>query len=222
MSPKPRAGAPQGLSPSARSIRSAAKREYSDKTEADRKAHMHLQKPAIGVVAVAVFATGVWAGIGSGAWLNTDAEPIALTATLSAGEEVPKPKGVSAKAGGSFAAGLTRKGAGGTLSWRLTFRGLTGKAVAAHVHLGKRGKAGPVAVALCGPCRSGARGSAKVKARTAAALLGRTAYVNVHTVKNPPGEIRGPVKVGGKAPLPPTTTTTTDSTTTTTTYDSYP
>jgi hypothetical protein len=176
----------------------------------------------MGVVVVAIFATGLSAGIGSGAWLNTDAEPIALTSSLRAGEEVPRPRGVSAKARGSFAAGLIRKGTGGKLSWRLTFRGLTGKAVAAHIHLGKRGKAGPVAIALCGPCRSGTRGSAKVKARTVAALLEGSSYVNVHTVKNPSGEIRGQVKKGGTAPLPPTTTTPTDSTTTTTTYDPYP
>jgi CHRD domain len=181
-----------------------------------------LRKLGVGVVVVAVFATGLWAGIGGGAWLDTDAERIALTATLRAGEEVPKPKGVSANARGSFTAGLTRKGSGGTLSWRLTFRGLTGSALAAHIHVGKRGKAGPVAVALCGPCRYGARGSPKVKAQTVAALLGGSAYVNVHTSMNPSGEIRGQVKQDGKAPLPPTTTTTTDSTTTTTTYDPYP
>jgi len=183
---------------------------------------MPLRKPALAVAAVALFVTGLGAGIGSGARLHTDAEPIALTAALAADHEVPKPKGVSARARGTFAAGLTRKGTGGTLSWRLTFRGLTGRAAAAHIHLGKLGKAGPVAAALCGPCRSGARGSAKVNARIVAALLSRTAYVNVHTATNPAGEIRGQLRRGGGAPLPPPTTTTTDSTTTTTTYDPYP
>jgi hypothetical protein len=183
---------------------------------------LHLRRLGIGLVTVAVFATGVCSGIGSAGWLSTDAEPIALTATLSAGKEVPRPKGVSAKARGSFAAGLMRTGSGGTLSWRLTFRALTGKALAAHIHLAKPGKAGQVAVALCAPCRSGVRGAAKVQARTVTALLGGGAYVNVHTAKNPVGEIRGQVTKGGKAPLPPTTTTTTDTTTTTTTYDPYP
>ncbi|MGH2728925.1 MAG: CHRD domain-containing protein, partial [Actinomycetota bacterium] len=133
---------------------------------------MNLRRLGIGVVTVAVFVTGLWSGIGSAGWLSTEAEPIAFTATLSAGKEVPKPKGVSAKAGGTFAAGLTRKGTGGTLSWRIRFRALTGKALAAHIHLAKPGKAGPVAVPLCGPCRSGARGTAKVKARTVKSLLG--------------------------------------------------
>jgi hypothetical protein len=183
---------------------------------------MNLRRLGIGVVTAALFATGLWSGIGSAGWLNTDAQAVALTATLGASKEVPKPKGVSANAGGSFSAGVTRKATGGTLSWRLNFHGLTGKATAAHVHLGKAGKAGPVAVPLCGPCRSGVRGSAKINARTVSALLGGTAYVNVHTAKNAAGEIRGQIRRGGTAPPPPTTTTTTTTDTTTSTYEPYP
>ena len=183
---------------------------------------MNLRKLGIGAVTVVVFVTGLWSGIGSAGWLSTHANAIALTSTLGAAKEVPKPTGVSAKAGGTFAAGLTRKGTGGTLAWRLTFRGLTGKASAAHIHLAKPGKAGPVAVPLCGPCRTGARGTAKLKAGTVTALLGGSAYVNVHTAKNPAGEIRGQVKKGGKAPSGTTTTTTGTTTTTTTGTDPYP
>jgi hypothetical protein len=183
---------------------------------------MNLRKLGIGAVTVAVFAMGLGSGIGSAGWLSTEAQAIGLTATLGAAKEVPKPTGVRASAGGSFAAGLTRNGTRGTLSWRLTFRGLTGKAVAAHVHLARAGKAGPVAVPLCGPCRSGARGTAKVNARTVTALLGRGAYVNVHTAKNPAGEIRGQVRKGGRVVPPPTTTGTTTDTTTTTGTDPYP
>lgn len=178
---------------------------------------MNLRKLGIGAVTAAVFAAGLWSGIGSAGWLSTDAKAVALTAALGTAKEVPKPQGVNATARGSFAAGLTRKGTGGTLSWRLTFRGLTGKATAAHIHLAKAGKTGPVAVPLCGPCRSGARGSAKVNARTVTALLGAGAYVNVHTAKNPAGEIRGQVRKGGNALPSPTTTTTTTTTPTTTT-----
>ena len=174
-----------------------------------------------GVVVVALFVTGVWAGIGS-ARQGASTEAIALKATLAAAAEVPKPTGTKTGAGGSFAAGLTRKATGGTLAWRLTFHGLTGSAIAAHVHTGKPGKAGPIAVALCGPCRSGQRGSAKVTARTMSALLAGGAYVNVHTTKNPGGEIRGQVKKGGTAVAPPTTTTTSPTTTTTTPYPPYP
>lgn len=184
---------------------------------------MSRRRAVVGVVVAALFATGVWSGIGSARWLDADANATALTAPLGAAQEVPKPKGVSAKARGTFSAGLTRQGKRGTLSWKLTFRGLTGKAAAAHIHLGKLRKAGTVAVPLCGPCRSGVRGTAKVNARTITALLGGGAYVNVHTAKNPAGEIRGQVRKGGKAVPPPSTTT---GTTTTEppppTYDPYP
>jgi hypothetical protein len=183
---------------------------------------MSRRKLGIGFVFVTLFTLGLWSGIGSAGWLKNDAEPIALKSALTAGKEVPKPIGAKAGAGGSFAAGLTRKASGGTLAWRLTFHALTGRAIAAHVHIGKPGTAGPIAVPLCGPCRSGQRGSAKVNKRTVTALLGGSAYVNVHTTKNPAGEIRGQVREGGQAVAPPPTTTTSDSTTTTTPYPPYP
>jgi len=174
----------------------------------------------VGAVVLALLVAGIWSGIGSARWLGADAEAIALKATLSPGKEVPKPTGAKAGAGGLFSAGVTRKATGGTLAWRLTFHGLTGRAIAAHVHMGKPGVAGPIAVALCGPCRSGQRGSAKVNARTVTALLAGRAYVNVHTTKNPGGEIRGQVVKGGQAVVPPPTTTST--TTSTTGYPPYP
>ena len=169
---------------------------------------MRLARLGIGALTAAVFAVGLWSGIGSAGWLNTDTNAVGLTGTLGAAKEVPEPQGVSANAGGSFSGGLTRKGTGATVSWRLAFHGLTGKAVAAHIHLAKPGKAGPVALALCGPCRSGTRGTAKVNASTMAALLGGGAYVNVHTATNPAGEIRGQIRKGGAALAPSTTTTT--------------
>lgn len=183
---------------------------------------MSTRRLVLAVVAVALFATGLWSGIGSARRLDSEADAVALKAALGSGVEVPKPTGTKAGAGGTFAAGLTRKASGGTLAWRLTFHGLTGRAIAAHVHIGKAGKAGPVAVALCGPCRSGQRGSAKINARTASALLGGGAYVNVHTTKNPAGEIRGQVRKGGEAVSPPATTTTTTTPTDTSPYPPYP
>ena len=51
-----------------------------------------------------------------------------------------------------------------------------------------------VAVALCGPCRNGQRGTANLTAANLAALAAGRAYVNVHTPKNPAGEIRGQIR----------------------------
>jgi len=81
------------------------------------------------------------------------------------------------------------------VTWKLTFSRLSGKAIAAHIHLGKPGKAGPVALALCGPCRSGQKGSGMLTHAQFAKLEAGGGYVNVHTAKNAGGEIRGQIKV---------------------------
>ena len=48
-------------------------------------------------------------------------------------------------------------------------------------------------VPLCGPCTSTSAGSTKVSAAVAKALQSGGTYVNVHTAKNPNGEIRGQI-----------------------------
>lgn len=169
----------------------------------------------------ALFTSGVWIGLSGAGHAVGGATTLSLTAKLNASQEVPKPQAAAA-ARGTFAAGLVRNGAGTSLSWRLTFQGLSGKARASHVHLGRRGKAGAVAVSLCGPCRSGVRGTAKLNAKTVTALLAGGAYVNVHTAKNPAGEIRGQV-ARSSAPAPPPGPTTGGGTTVTSTYEEpYP
>jgi hypothetical protein len=110
---------------------------------------------------------------------------------LRAAQERPKPKGKLAKAKGTFTATVSRSGSTGVITWRLTFSKLSGRAMAAHIHSGARGKAGPVIVPLCAPCRSGAHGRATVNASVLNALESGRTYVNVHTTKNPAGEIRG-------------------------------
>jgi CHRD domain-containing protein len=115
------------------------------------------------------------------------------TAALNFRQEVPRPRGRVGFARGAFALTATKSGGSAVLNWRLTFGRLTGRALAAHIHVGARGQAGRVAVPLCGPCRSGARGEATVSGATLAALEAGRAYVNVHTRRNPAGEIRGQI-----------------------------
>jgi hypothetical protein len=110
---------------------------------------------------------------------------------LTVAQEVPKQAVADAAASGAFTATLTGK----TLKWKLSFSKLTGPATAAHIHLGGMGKAGNVVIALCGPCKSGMTGSATVPAAIAKDFTKHLLYVNVHTVKNPAGEIRG--QLGG-------------------------
>jgi Cu/Zn superoxide dismutase len=115
-------------------------------------------------------------------------------AKLTAAQEVPAPTGVKKQAGGTFTAGLSEH----KLKWVLTFRKLSGTADAAHIHMAPKGAAGDVIVALCGPCKNGAKGTATVDAATIDALLTGNAYVNVHTAANPGGEIRGQISKAGK------------------------
>jgi hypothetical protein len=167
----------------------------------------------VAVCTTAIFAAGVWAGVGAAGHEERAAAPIGLAATLGARQEVPKPAGVRATAAGRFVVTLVRTGATGQLAWRLTYSGLTGRGTAAHIHVGAAGRSGPVAISLCGPCRSGARGTARATAGVLAALLAGRAYVNVHTAKNPAGEIRGQIKRGAVVLAPPGTTGTTTTTT---------
>jgi len=118
--------------------------------------------------------------------------PVAtLRTSLRAAQERPKPKGNVRRARGAFTVTITKQGSSAVLAWRLTFSRLTGKAFAAHIHSGARGKAGPVILPLCTPCKSGARGRVTVDASVLNALQSGRTYVNVHTTKNPAGEIRG-------------------------------
>jgi len=110
----------------------------------------------------------------------------------------------AARGAGIFTATLN----GSTLTWRLTFSRLSGRALAAHIHLGSQGTAGPVAVPLCGPCLSGVHRPVKVTPKVRSALLAGTAYVNIHTAKNPAGEIRGQI-AGPHGVMPPTPRATT-------------
>jgi hypothetical protein len=121
------------------------------------------------------------------------ARTASVRSSLNARQEVPRPKGKVNRARGTFVAVVTKEGTTGSVAWRLTFSRLTGRAVAAHIHRGQRGRSGPVIVALCAPCRSGASGSADVSAAVLSALEAGRAYVNVHTRRNPAGEIRGQI-----------------------------
>jgi len=118
--------------------------------------------------------------------------------TMTSGFEVPKAKG-AAGAKGAFNSTVTENGSTRLLKWKLTFSGLSGKAIAAHVHKGKAGVAGAVVVPLCGPCTSGQSGQVKIAKNIADLFEHGAVYVNVHTNKNTAGEIRGQVKLMGES-----------------------
>ena len=111
------------------------------------------------------------------------------TAKLTAAQEVPKQVVKNAAGIGAFHATLSGK----KLTWTLTFSKLTGPATAAHIHMAAMGKSGNVVVPLCGPCKTMAHGTATLTAAVIAGAGKHLLYVNVHTGKNPAGEIRGQI-----------------------------
>jgi hypothetical protein len=139
----------------------------------------------------AVLATAAVLGTASvGAVSVAAGQPAAATkvkAALDIGQETPKPRGTKVGASGLFTGTLV----GTRLTWKLTFRQLSGPATAAHVHAAPRRKPGPVVVPLCSPCTSGATGTATLTTAQLTLLRKAGLYVNVHTARNPAGEIRG-------------------------------
>jgi CHRD domain len=112
-----------------------------------------------------------------------------LNAAMNIGQETSRVKGAKAGAAGHFTATLN----GTTLTWTLTFKNLSGPATAAHIHTAPRHVAGPITVPLCGPCTSPVSGTTVLTADQVNDLLAGKDYANVHTAKNPGGEIRGQI-----------------------------
>lgn len=135
--------------------------------------------PALALVAVGAVAS---------ASPTTTHTRYALRATLA-----PAPHAIgAAHAHGRFTGSITLDGTTGTLRWTLTYTGLTGPATMAHIHLAPSGK---IVIPMCAPCHTGQSGSFSGQfgghSQILKAILGGHTYVNVHTGKNPAGEIRG-------------------------------
>lgn len=125
----------------------------------------------------------------------TESDTYTLGTKLTASAEVPKPAKVPASATGSFSGKAVELANDKTrLTWKLTFSHLSGKAIAAHIHIGRKGKSGNVLVALCAPCRSGMTGKAVISHAVLKKIEAGLTYVNVHTPKNAAGEIRGQLR----------------------------
>jgi hypothetical protein len=138
---------------------------------------------------VSMIGTGAVCALALAALSGAAPRATSWSATMSASQEIPKQVVKDSAATGTFKATLT----GTKLKWTLTFAKLTGSATAAHVHAGGMGKSGGVVVPLCSPCKSGQSGTATVSSSVAAMAGKHGLYVNVHTAKNPNGEIRGQI-----------------------------
>ncbi len=84
-----------------------------------------------------------------------------------------------------------------TLSWTVTYSGLTGPATMAHFHgPAPVGKPAGVMVPLQGSLDSPVKGSAKLTDEQVKALSSGMMYFNIHTAAHKPGEIRGQMMMG--------------------------
>lgn len=118
-----------------------------------------------------------------------------LTAKLTGAHEVP-----AVASGGWGAARVVVQDAGSSIFYQVSYGGLSGAVVAAHIHLGAIGANGPVALPLAvGPSPfsgtltaenfTGANGLTFAAAVEAIQTGG--AYINLHTAAHPAGELRG-------------------------------
>jgi hypothetical protein len=165
---------------------------------------------AAGAAALALLAP-VASGARSATSSSHQSSTISLRAKLDARQVAGGQEVKVRNATGLFTATLTRT----KLSWTLTYRGLSGPALGAHIHIAKPGASHwePV-IGLCGfladpgqpaTCKSGVHGTATVHAgmlyqisasQVRKAILNGGAYVNIHTTKNYNwGEIRGQIEV---------------------------
>ena len=137
------------------------------------------------------------AGCGSKSSSSTTGEtftgtenPYTLKAKLSPAQVPGNPKGASG-ASGAFTGTIKPFSDSGTLEWQLNLKGLSSKATAARIYFGPPGKTGAAVIDLCTPCDAHESGFVGANSAILQPLLGRPAYVNVLTKKNPEGEIRG-------------------------------
>ena len=134
---------------------------------------------ALAVLAVAAFAGGV---------SLAQAEMVQMKANLTSGAEVPPVNGAG-KGQGTFTYDTATK----QLKYQVTYSGLSGPAVAGHIH-GPAAMGANAGVAV--PFASAASpisGTATLNDAQAKDLMDGKMYVNIHTAANKGGEIRGQI-----------------------------
>src|SRR5215472_4692241 len=120
-------------------------------------------------------------------WGEAQAAEINFKADLSGASEVPP---ITTAGTGTATAGLDTTAK--TLTWTVTYSGLSGPATAGHIH----GPAAPganagVLVPFSGSLASPIKGSATLTDAQISDLEAGRTYINLHTANNKGGEIRG-------------------------------
>jgi hypothetical protein len=120
------------------------------------------------------------------------AAPVSFTVDLTGAAQVPP-----VQTSGSGKADLTYDASTRTVTWSITFQGLSGEATMAHFH-------GPAAAGANGPVTiwlskkgeqmsSPFKGEATLTPAQASEFSAGQWYINIHTKDHPAGEIRGQV-----------------------------
>jgi len=143
------------------------------------------------LVTLLLASTGAALAVATFAGAAPRANPISFAAKLTPKAEIPPQTWKNPGASGSFTGHIT----GSKMQWTLKFTGLTGPTTAVNIDLGAVGTSGPVVVRLCGLVCPAAGTSALSKALLKD-FQAHKLYVNVHTKKNPNGEIRGQLSEG--------------------------
>jgi len=139
---------------------------------------------------IALGATALLLGVLAGAGVAGAASGRPLAAQLTGAEEVPGP----GDADGSGNAFVTLNRKTGVVCWEISVANITLPAIAAHIHRGPAGVAGPVVVSLSPPVANGiSTGCVSADASLIKELRQDPAgfYVNVHTTDFPAGAVRG-------------------------------
>jgi len=119
------------------------------------------------------------------------AETIKLSADLSGAQEVPPTTTM-----GKGKAMVTVDTATKEVSWKVEYSGLTGDALAAHIHgpADPGANAGVVVNLGAGGVKNPLEGKMAVTDAQLADITAGKTYVNIHTAANKGGEIRGQLK----------------------------
>lgn len=108
-------------------------------------------------------------------------------ARLSASQEVP-----ANPSAGTGTADVQFNSSTNTVSWKVTYSGLSGPATAGHIHgPAAAGANAGVQVPFNNVTAQPIQGQAQLTPAQAADLAAGRMYVNLHTAKSPGGEIRG-------------------------------
>lgn len=127
--------------------------------------------------------------LGGCGWMSsmTGSDTMSMKNSLTGAQEVPP-----VTTGGSGTVDSTFDKGTNTLTWTVTYSGLSGPVTAGHIHgPAAAGANAGVVIPFSGDLSSPIRGKATLTAAQVADLTAGRYYVNLHTAKNPGGEIRG-------------------------------